>query len=41
MYENRIITWTKQIKKVLDYEPEHILKENPNPDPYTELNFWK
>lgn len=41
IFESRIITWTKQIKKVLDTEPEHILKENPHPDPIVELNFWK
>ena len=41
IFESRIITWTKQIKRVLDTEPEHILKENPNPDPLIELKFWK
>ena len=41
IFESRIITWTKQIKKVLDTEPEHILKDNPHPDPMVELNFWK
>ena len=41
LFESRIITWTKQIKKVLDTEPEHILKENPTPDPFCELRFWE
>ena len=41
VFESRIITWTKQIKKVLDTEPEHILKTNPNPDPFCELRFWQ
>jgi len=41
IFESRIITWTKQIKKVLDTEPEHILKENPKPLPTDELSFWE
>lgn len=41
MYEALLIIWSKQIKRVLDTEPEHILKIKPFPDPLQELNFWR
>lgn len=41
IFESLLIVWTKQIKKVLDTEPEQIFKSNPSPDPLCELNFWK
>lgn len=41
IFESLLIIWTKQIKKVLDTEPEQILKSKAHPDPLQELNFWK
>lgn len=41
IFESRIITWTKQIKKVIEMEPEQILKTDPNPGPQCELEFWR
>ena len=38
--EGCLITWTKQVKKVLK-EPEDLLKRFDNPGPLTELDFWK
>lgn len=39
--EGAIITWTKQIKNVLKQDPESALKAGGDPDPLTELDFWK
>ena len=39
--ESSIITWTRQIKKVLNQDPESALKAGNNPDPLTEIEFWK
>lgn len=39
--ESSIITWTRQIKNVLKQDPEGALKAGNNPDPLTELEFWK
>lgn len=33
IFESLLIIWTKQIKKVLDTEPEQILKAKAHPDP--------
>jgi dynein heavy chain len=41
VFETNIITWTKQIRRVLETEPEHVFKNNPRPDPLCELAFWK
>lgn len=41
IYENSIITWSKQIRKVLEQEPEHALKKGNNPQPHVEIEFWK
>ena len=41
IFEQRIITWTKQIKKVLDTEPEQILKKDEHPNPLYEIQFWR
>ena len=38
--EGCLITWTKQIKKVLRRDPEDLLKSNENPGPLAELEFW-
>ena len=38
--EGCLITWTKQIKKVLKRDPEDLLKSFDNPGPLTELDFW-
>ena len=37
--ENSIITWTRQIKKALNQDPESALKAGNNPDPLTEIEF--
>ena len=39
--ESSIITWTRQIKNVLKQDPESALKAGNDPDPLTELDFWK
>ena len=39
--ESSIITWTRQIKNVLKQDPESALKAGNNPDPLTEIEFWK
>ncbi len=39
--ETAIITWTKQIKSVLKQDPEGALKAGNDPDPRTEIRFWK
>ncbi len=39
--ESSIITWTRQIKKVLNQDPESALKAKKNPDPLTEIEFWR
>lgn len=39
--ENSIITWTRQIKNVLKQDPESALKAGNNPDPLTEIEFWR
>lgn len=39
--ESSIITWTRQIKNVLKQDPESALKSGNNPDPLTEIEFWK
>lgn len=36
-----IITWTRQIKNVLKFEPENAYKEGKDPNPLTELEFWR
>jgi dynein heavy chain, axonemal len=41
IFENSIITWTKQIRKVLETEPEQALKNGNNPGPLIEIDFWK
>ena len=38
--EGCLITWTKQIKKVLKRDPEDLLRSFDNPGPLTELDFW-
>ena len=39
--ESAIVTWTRQIKNVLKQDPEGALKTGNDPDPMTELDFWK
>ncbi|CAE8597984.1 unnamed protein product [Polarella glacialis] len=39
--EGAVITWTKQIRHVLKQDPEILLKEGKNPEPNTELQFWR
>ena len=38
--ESCLITWTKQIKSVLNREPEQLLSDPSNPGPLEELDFW-
>lgn len=39
--ESSIITWTRQIKNVLKQDPESALKGGNEPDPLTEIEFWR
>jgi len=39
--ESSIITWTRQIKNILKQDPEGALKSGNNPDPLTEIEFWR
>ena len=41
IFNNSIITWMKQIRKVLDTEPEQNLKSGNNPGPEVEIEFWQ
>lgn len=41
IFNNSIITWMKQIRKVLDTEPEQNLKAGNNPGPDKEIEFWQ
>jgi len=41
LLEGSIVHWTKQIKNVLKQDPETALKNGNNPDPLTEVTFWK
>jgi dynein heavy chain len=41
IFNNSIITWMKQIRKVLDTEPEQSLKAGNDPGPKVEIAFWK
>ena len=40
LFESAVITWTKQIKKILHRDPETSLKAGLNPTPDKELEFW-
>jgi dynein heavy chain len=40
LFESAVITWTKQIKKILNRDPEDSLKSGQNPTPDKELAFW-
>eukprot|EP01022_Parablepharisma_sp_SALTPOND_P010884 TRINITY_DN144_c0_g3_i1.p1 TRINITY_DN144_c0_g3~~TRINITY_DN144_c0_g3_i1.p1 ORF type:complete len:4665 (-),score=723.90 TRINITY_DN144_c0_g3_i1:29991-43985(-) len=39
--ETAIITWQKQIKYVLNQDPESLLKQGQDPNPLKELEFWR
>ena len=39
LFESAVITWTKQIKKILNRDPEDTLKNGQNPTPDVELRF--
>jgi dynein heavy chain len=39
--EGAVITWTKQIRNVLNQDPEKPLKDGLNPEPLAELRFWR
>ena len=39
--EAAITTWTKQIKNVLNQDPESQLKRGFHPTPEVEIEFWK
>jgi dynein heavy chain len=41
IFNNSIITWMKQIRKVLETEPEQNLKAGKDPGPDMEIEFWK
>jgi dynein heavy chain len=41
IFESSIITWSKQIRKVLETEPEQALKQGQDPDPMVEITFWE
>jgi len=41
LLEGAIVHWTRQIKSVLKQDPETALKNGNNPDPMTEIDFWK
>ena len=41
LLEGAIITWTKQIRNVLNQDPEYQLKMGLNPTPDVEIQFWK
>lgn len=40
IFEQSVITWTKQIKNVIKLEPEMALKTGNDPGPLEELKFW-
>lgn len=39
--EGAVISWTKQIKRILKQDPEKLLKHGSNPTPDKEIEFWK
>ena len=41
IFNNSIITWMKQIRKVLETEPEQNLKAGKDPGPEKEIEFWQ
>lgn len=41
LLEGTLLTWKKQIKNVLQQDPEAQLKLGLNPTPDTEISFWK
>jgi dynein heavy chain len=41
LLESAIITWTKQIRNVLNQDPEYQLKSGLHPTPDVEIKFWK
>jgi dynein heavy chain len=41
LLEQAIVHWTKQIKTVLRLDPETALKNGNDPDPLTEVAFWR
>ena len=41
LLEGAIITWTKQIRNVLNQDPEYQLKQGLHPTPDVEIQFWK
>ena len=38
--ETSVVTWTHEIKEVLQLDPEAALKSGSNPGPQAELDFW-
>ena len=38
--ETSIVSWTHQIKDVLQLDPENVLKGGNNPGPQAEIDFW-
>eukprot|EP00937_MAST-01D_sp_MAST-1D-sp2_P001625 g1625.t1 len=40
LLEGTIITWTNQIRDVLQLDPENAFKDGQNPTPGVELTFW-
>jgi len=41
LLEGAVVTWTKQIKRVLKMDPEAPLKRGEHPSPDVELDFWR
>jgi dynein heavy chain len=41
LLETAVITWTKQIRSVLNLDPENMMKKGLNPTPDVEIEFWK
>ncbi|CAE7205816.1 ODA4, partial [Symbiodinium sp. KB8] len=41
LLEGAVVTWTKQIKRVLKMDPEAPLKRGEHPTPDVELDFWR
>ena len=42
LFESAVVTWTKQIKKVLELDSEQAMKDRgPNAPPEAEIRFWE
>ena len=41
LLEGAVISWTKQIKRILKQDPENLLKLGLDPTPEKEIEFWR